>query len=413
MLDYIDRYDWVILGGTDSARRGAQFAVSRGARVALVEPAPKSAPKAAPMSAHNLPLPMAQLGHLMGHGVDVVLEDWVWERSPAPKGLAKLWSTKSPWLVRTENRWLWGDHYLYAEALSPQVPKNIQQFNIPVCLPKGLEGYLGREEGAQKNWAVFGGDGVAIAQCQKLAQQGDSVTLLLPNRCLVDGLYEPIDRHLQNLLEIDGIDIVWDASVSTITAEQFPPQTDHILLGTQPTPLIPNAGPNFSTQNGRAIANRHLQTTLPYLYLCGAALGGHTLPAIAHTEALTAISHGLSKKWRGRAFPPIDYGAIPWSIPTNPPITQWGQISDANADQSVVKIHCDDGGSLWIMLQKSWRSQSKIVGAVGMGQDAQQVINTLATLRNALGRSPNSHDILRCSSSPVLQEIARSRLDAW
>ncbi|MEM9246414.1 MAG: NAD-binding protein [Cyanobacteria bacterium P01_F01_bin.153] len=364
MFDYIDRYDWVILGGTDGARRGAQFAASRGARVALVEPRPQ---QVLPVERDRQ---MANLGRLMNGGVDVVLEEWVWERSPAPKGLAKLWSTKSPWLVRTENRWLWGDRYLYAEALSPQVPKNIQQFNVPICLPKDLESYLGREEGAQKNWAVFGGDVVAIAQSQKLAQRGDSVTLLLPHRYLIDGLYEPIDRHLQNLLEIDGVDIVWDAPVSAITAEQLPHQTDQILLGIQPTPLTPTAGPNFATQNRRAISNRHLQTSLPYLYLCGAALGGHTLPAIAQVEALTAISHGLSKKWRGRAFPPIDYGTIPWTITTNPPITQWGRISDAA--QSVVKTHCDDGGSLWVMLQKSWRSQSKIIGAAGVGPQAQR-----------------------------------------
>ncbi|MGD1852191.1 MAG: hypothetical protein ACFCBU_16915, partial [Cyanophyceae cyanobacterium] len=283
---------------------------------------------------------------------------------------------------------------------------------------------LGCSKGGQINWAVVGGDGMAIAQCQQLAQRGNAVTLLLPERCLVDGLYEPIDRHLQNLLEIDGIDMVWNVSPSTLTAQQLPPQTDHILLGIPPVPLASSAGPSFAIQNGRAIANRHLQTTLPYLYLCGSALGGHTLPAIAEVEALTAIAHGLRKQWRGNAFPPIDYSTIPWTLPTNPSVTQWGHIGEINynanynanynnanynnANHQVAKIHCNDGGSLWVMWLQNWRSQSKIIGAAGIGQEAQQAIHTLSTLQNALGRSPTFTDILRCTSETWLKQLALS-----
>lgn len=348
---------------------------------------------------------MAKLGRLMGAGVDVVLEEWVWERSPASKGLAKLWSAKPPWLVRTETRWLWGDRYLYAETLAPQVPTNIQQLDILVCLSKDLDSYLAEEE-AKKSWVVVGGDGVAIAQCQQLAQRGNAVTLLLPQRCLVDGLYEPADRYLQNLLEIDGVEIIRNVPPSSITAQQIPPETDQILIATQPTPLTSTAGPNFATQNGRAVANRHLQTTLPYLYLSGSALGGHTLPSVSEMEALTAITHGLSKQWRAKAFPPIDYSAISWTLPTNPPVTQWGQ-TNPDASDSVAKINCEDGGSLWVMLQKNWRSQSKIIGAAGIGKEAQQAINTLATLRNSLGRSPWVNDLQKCQmASSTLNNLA-------
>ncbi len=376
-LDHVDRYDWVILGGTEAARQGAQFAVNQGARVALVE---------AIAQEQDFP----RLGQLMRAGVDVVLEDWLWERSPIAGRFSRLWSRRTPWLVRTETRWLWGDRYLYAQPQSPQVPRALEQSGLALHFPADLDNYFAQRpptENPKKHWAILGGDITAIACAQRLAKWGDRVILLLPNHCLVPGLFNLADRHLQNLLEIDGVDIVWDAPITTLATQDLPQEIDRVLVATRPEPLVSEGGPRFATQNGQAIASPCLQTSLPYFYVCGPALGGYTLPAIAEVEALTAIAHGLGQPSRA-----INYGTLPWTIPTNPPVTQWGKTTP-HYTRPVLKIPCDDGGMLWVLWQKTWRSRSKIVGAAGVGQEAQRAIATLANLRVALGRSPTFDDL--------------------
>ncbi|MEM1427290.1 MAG: hypothetical protein AAGF75_12160 [Cyanobacteria bacterium P01_H01_bin.130] len=300
--------------------------------------------------------------------------------------------------MRTETRWLWGDHYLYAQPRSPQVPRGLEQSGLALHFPADLDNYFaGRSqtENLKKHWAILGGDITAIACAQRLAKGGDRVILLLPNHCLVPGLFNPADRHLQNLLEIDGVDIVWDSPITTLAAENLPKEIDSVLVATRPEPLALEGGPRFSSQNGQAIASPYLQTSAPYFYMCGPALGGYTVPAIAESEALTAIAHGL-----GQSSQPIDYDTLPWTIPTNPPVTQWGK-TPPQYNRPVLKIPCGDDGILWVLWQKTWRSRSKIVGAAGVGQEAKRAIATLANLRASLGRSPAFDDLRKLPVYPT------------
>ena len=388
-FDHIDRYDWVILGGTEAARQGAQFAANQGARVALVEP---------PLDSIVIAQLGPRFGQLMRAGVDVVLEEWLWERSPIARNtFARLWARRPPWLVRTETRWLWGDRYLNAQPRSPKIPTSFQQTNLPIYLPETLDQYFAQPPRQSQNWAILGGDITAIAQAQTLANRGDRITLLLPNHSLVPGLFNPADRHLQNILEANEIEIVWDVPLATLTVEQLPPNTHQILVATLPPARSPDVGPKFSTSKGQAIASPHLQTSLPYCYVAGPTLGGYTLPAIAEAEVLTAIAHGLGHNPR-----PINYSTLPWTIPIHPTITQWGKTTPQK-NRPVIKLRCDDGGIFWALLEKpflttKWRSQPKIVGAAGVGDEAQRAIATLATLRTGLGRSPSLRDILHMPS---------------
>lgn len=397
-VDHIDRYDWVILGGTEAARQGAQFAATQGARVALVEP---------PLDKIAIAQLGPRFGQLMRAGVDVVLEDWLWERSPITgkafsRQFSRLWSRRTPWLVRTETRWLWGDRYLDAQPRSQKSHTALQQTNLPIYRPETLNQYFAQPPRQSQNWAILGGDITAITHAQTLARRGDRITLLLPNHCLVSGLFNPADRHLQNILEADGIDIVWDVPFATFTAELLPPNTDQILVATLPPARSPDTGPRFSTTSrGQAITSPHLQTSLPYFYIAGPALGGYTLPTLAESEVLTAIAHGLGHHPR-----PLDYGALPWTIPTTPAITQWGKTLPQK-NRPVIKLRCDDGGILWALLeqpflttqwQTKWRSHPKLVGAAGVGDEAQQAIATLAILGTGLGRSPSLKDILHIPS---------------
>jgi pyruvate/2-oxoglutarate dehydrogenase complex dihydrolipoamide dehydrogenase (E3) component len=105
---------------------------------------------------------------------------------------------------------------------------------------------------------------------------------------------------------------------------------DRLLIGTSPRPALadlnlPAVG--LRLKNQAILVNRYLQTRHPYIYACGAVLGGDCLPVVARHEAAVAVDNALF--WNRRT---TRYDQLPYTLLTQPEFCRVG-MTIAQAQQ--------------------------------------------------------------------------------
>jgi len=335
-------YDLVILGDRPGGLAAARMAAQCQARVALV------APSSVPNSLSYDPLTWLQAwreGCQPGQTWAEVRQccqavtQALWE-SPSALALAGVDVVvgqgrfcRQPHLgVVTGDRQLAGRTYLLATGYRPRLPTI-----------KGLAatGYitfidLPQQESLPERLVILGSDPIGIALAQFLVRWGVQVTLVIPGR-LLPAEDEEMAYGIQTQLEAEGVQVYCRQGVSrvqTLEGEKLLQvgteaiAADEILVavGSEPDLETLNlAATGVKQCRGGVILNRKLQTSHPRIYGCGAVAGGYPWPHIARYEAGVVVKNVL-----GLPLFTVNYQALPWIIPTDPPLARVG-LTEAQA----------------------------------------------------------------------------------
>ncbi|WP_013321156.1 dihydrolipoyl dehydrogenase family protein [Gloeothece verrucosa] len=238
--------------------------------------------------------------------------------------------------VVAEGRKLRSQAYLLATGASLSIPKI-----------EGLEevGYLTPEDLWHPDKLAFlphqlvivGSTPMAIELAQNLQRLGKDVSLVVEHDQIFPSEDPEAVALLQSILESEGIKIYLQRSLSQVRRIEgkkwlqvgnYALETDEIIIATQPQPNV--AGLNLEGvgvkwgQKG-ILVNEKLQTTNTRIYACGSLLGGYHFTHLAQYEAQIALKNALF-------FPryKVDYGHIPYTIFTDPPLARVG-MTEAQA----------------------------------------------------------------------------------
>ena len=164
--------------------------------------------------------------------------------------------------------------------------------------------------------------------------------------------------------------------------------TATLVIAPRPIPNTDDLGLEKCLPGDRPITvNAFLQTEHPQIYLCGAALGGYELPAIARQEVRWAVQNALF--WPRHR---VNYDAIPYDLPTQPPMARVG-FTEPQARQ---RFSRDDilvaRQSLYCNPRAQWQESTvgfcklighrdgRLLGCHGVGPEAPEWVQTVAAL---------------------------------
>ncbi|WP_416666803.1 FAD-dependent oxidoreductase [Egbenema bharatensis] len=358
---------------------------------------------------------------LAAAGVDVVVGEGLFERQRR--------TTRSPqdFALVVNERILRSKAYLLAMGSIPTAPAIA-----------GIEAvdYRTIDSLWQNPWStlpdrlvIVGSDPRGLVLAQQLNYLGTQVTWVTPHRQIVAAVDREGAFLLQAVLEAAGIDILTETTMTQVTTSGSNALELHLgthRLTADALLLATDRYPNLAALNLGAIGVQHhrkgiavntqLQTTQPRVYACGEGLGGYVLANFAHHEAEVALHNALF-------FPKksVHYRAIPWMIPTDPPLVQVGltehQARRFTRDVRVLRqsyqpllmahLQPDAIGFCQVVV----RSDGEILGAQGMGANAPEWINLIALAmqrRIKLGAIDPSMCL-----SPSFSEVLARLVDQW
>ncbi|MGB7375093.1 MAG: NAD(P)/FAD-dependent oxidoreductase [Rivularia sp. (in: cyanobacteria)] len=417
-------YDIVIIGGTLAGRDAALKAVQQRAKVALVEP----------LFRHDL-IQIQELGEVAkvvgkvndltqfgicsgGNGKDklqISLEKTLlWGSAVA----ANINEQLSPAFLAAQgvdvivgkgcfqaepdlsfvvnNRKLLARNFLLATGSIPAIP-NIEGLQKTGFLTLSNIWQALESSTPPKSWVILGGTPQSVEIAQALTRLGYSVTFIVNSPYIISPVDSEIARLLQAQLEVEGIRVFTQLSVTQIRliegkkwlqAGNTAIETDEILVAVAEQPFIESlnlavVGVKYHSR-GLSV-NKKLQTTNHRIYACGEVIGGYNLLNIANYEAKIAIKNALF-------FPKhkINYRAIPWGILTQPTLAQVG-LTERQAknryeknDILVLRQYFKTLASAQIADETTGvckiivRRNGEILGASLFGAEARELINIIA-----------------------------------
>lgn len=409
-------YDLVILGGTPEGYSAAAEAMRYGARVALIlqdlegarsslihrgllqltehptvgRPPDESvisawqwAKQRAMLIADTLTQDTAQ--QLMVQGVDVIAERGQIVRD-------------RPLTLATVTRQLTTRAVIVATGSRCSIPSLPGLDPVPYDTPTTFW----QREHLPPSVAIIGSSPQGLVLAQWLAHQQVKVVLVTLSKHLLSQEDPDVSAWLMAQLRADGVDL--RLGTRAVEVSQHLPEspepaiaiklTDDVIttaalvVASRPVPHIAGLGLEKCWASDRPMtANAFLQTAHPQIYLCGAAIGGYELPAIAQQEAHWAVQNALF--WpRCRA----DYRAMPYDLPTQPPLARVG-FTEPQAQQ---RFGSDDilviRQSLYHNPPAQWRESTvgfckliahrdgRLLGCHGVGPEAPEWVQTVAAL---------------------------------
>jgi len=425
-------YDIVIIGGSLAGRKAALKAVQRRAKVALVEPQFRydliqlqgigeisqfvskindltrfgvftqsdgeqeyqvSLKKALLWGSAVTANLREQLSpaFLAAQGVDVIVGSGCFQASP---DLSLNLNLSLSFVVN--NRKLTARNFLLATGSVPAVPEieGLQQTGFLTL--SNIWQVLGGSQ-PPKNWVILGGTPQSVEIAQVLARLGYKVTFIVNNPYIIYPVDPEIAQLLQAQLEVDGIRVFTQTTVSQIRliedkkwlqAGNTAIETDEILVAVAEKPLIESlnlAAVGVKYNSRSLLVNKKLQTTNHRIYACGDVIGGYNLPNIADYEARIAIKNALF-------FPrdEINYQIIPWGILTQPMLAQVGfterQVKNKYAKDEILVLRQYFKTLATAQLTDEFtgickiivRRNGEILGASIFGSQARELINIIA-----------------------------------
>lgn len=303
----------------------------------------------------------------------------------------------SPHLTFAVNdRLLRGRTYLLASGSRPAIPEIEGLLATGFLTPSNIWQSF-KETILPKSWVIIGGVPQGVEIAQTLVQLGCSVTLVVKSPTIVPHIDPEIAQVLQAQLEIDGVRILTETSVTQvrridgkkwIQAGDKAIETDEILVATQQQPNVESlnlAAVGVKWHEYRLQVNEQLQTTNSHIFACGDVIGGYDFANLANYEARIALNNALF-------FPrfTVNYQSIPWAIFSHPTLAQVG-FTEAQAKQqfrrdevlvlrqyyksvAAAQLRGETTGICKLIVLQN----GKILGATVLGADAAELINLIA-----------------------------------
>ena len=433
-------YDLVVLGGTQAGYEAASHAAHLGARVALV--------------LHELAGPQSTLKTLgtlwatrFPHSVVAKSRQEYWQealqraallaeslRSEAPQQLmvggvdviaerGQLVG-KRPLKVATPSRQLTTRALLLATGSLPRLSGLPGLDSVPYKTPETLL----EQEICPQSVAILGGNPMALALGQTLCRLGVAVTLVTPAATLLSQEDPDVSRWITAQLlaegvrvhlEADGVRVATDDHKIAIQLPDVTVTVETLVSAVNPRPNLVGLNLENVLDSDRSLTvNSYLQTSHPRIYACGAVLGGYEMAAIARQEALIAVDNALF--WNRRR---IDYGAIPYDLPTQPEMARVGltepqarqRYSDADLLIGRQSLY-DNPKAQWLESTVGFckliaHRNGQILGAHGVGPEAAEWVQTLALL---MSQKTPWQAIAHYPTLPYsLSEILRQTTQQW
>ena len=369
-------YDLVVIGDTIAGRWAALTAARQQARVALVVPPSVTQPAVAPhlilrelgykaRQAQQMPALRGETlaadpASLMAlnpvcQWVDSILEPLAESDSSALLARAGVdrvvgpaqFQTMPKLQVAVAERHLQARAYLLAIEPEPEPPQIPGLETGAYLTPHRI---LSQLQAKAKPWpdnaVVLGAGPTAVELSQTLAQLGSQVTLLtrhaqiLPHEdpeaaFLVQAHLEAAGLRILTNTQVTAVNPSADGSTQVVTMDTSLHTQAILWTPEQPSRIIPidiDALDLKFTRHGLWV-NSKLQTTAPYIYACGAILGGYALPHVARHEANIALKNALSRpRWM------VDYHHIPWAIFADPELARVG-LTEPQAKRRYQTVH--------------------------------------------------------------------------
>ncbi|NJN21530.1 MAG: NAD(P)/FAD-dependent oxidoreductase [Leptolyngbya sp. RL_3_1] len=191
---------------------------------------------------------------------------------------------------------------------------------------------------------ILGSSPLALEIAQALARWGVAVTLITPSPQLLPSEEPSVSQWITAELTAAGVEVHLGMQPTAVTTgadgicvygesgnqgDSRRWMADRLLIGTSPRPVLADlnlAAVGVRLKNQAISVNRYLQTRHPYIYACGAVLGGDCLSVACH-EAAVAVENALF--WNRR---PTRYDQLPYTLLTQPEFCRVG-MTIAQAQQ--------------------------------------------------------------------------------
>ncbi|MEM9120463.1 MAG: FAD-dependent oxidoreductase [Cyanobacteria bacterium P01_F01_bin.56] len=250
--------------------------------------------------------------------------------------------------------------------------------------------------------AIVGSSPESIVLAQWLVHQSVDVFLITAHKGLLNQEDPDVSGWLAAQLRADGVDLRLGTRALEVSHQPIESPEPAIVvkladdviaaaalvIAPRPIPNTNDLGLEKCLPGDRPMTvNAFLQTEHPQIYLCGAAIGGYELPAIARQEAQWAVQNALLWPYRR-----INYAAIPYDLPTQPPLARVGltepQARQRFGREDVLVVH----QSLYHNPQAQWRASTvgfcklighrdgRLLGCHGVGPEAPEWVQTVAVL---------------------------------
>ncbi|MBE9053818.1 NAD(P)/FAD-dependent oxidoreductase [Nostocales cyanobacterium LEGE 11386] len=327
--------------------------------------------------------------NLAALGVDVIIGSGQFQSMATPH--------KPPHLAFSVNeRLLRARTYLLASGSRPAIP-DINGLQTTGYLTLSNIWQSLNQPTLPKNWVIIGGVPQSIEVAQILARFGCHVTLVVKYPSILPYADPEIAHLLQAQLEVDGIRILTQKSVTQvkliedkkwIQAGDKAIETDEILVATGQQPNIESlnlAAVGVKWRQGRLIVNDKLQTTNRRIYACGDVIGGYDFANVANYEARIAVKNAL-------LFPrlSVKYQCVPWALFSHPMLAEVG-LTEAQAKRqfrqdevlvlrqyyksvAAAQLRDETTGICKLIVLRN----GEILGAAILGAEAGELINLIA-----------------------------------
>ena len=448
-------YDLVIIGNSPEGIQAAIMAASLNARVALVKQDSKQDNFSYSQTVANRT--WAHLGHKkqklqeLGLDFNLLLSPYQWTETV----LANLQELQSPALLAAlgvdlvvgegefcrlphlafvvAQRRLQAHSYLLAMGSCPQRPQ-IEGIEQVIHLGSTILQKQDSWDSLPQNLAVVGFDSRAVELAQTLVYWGKNITLITAQESLLPYEEPEAELLLQAQLEGEGVHLVTGSTVTQVKqigeqkwlqAGNRAIEVDEIIWVAQQKPKL--AKLNFEgvgvicNQKG-VVVNEKLQTTNPRIYACGDVLGGYRLAHIAQYEATIAVKNALFFPWFK-----VNYQVIPWVIFTEPSLARVGMTENQakarygkevfvvkqyfkNVTQAIIRDATTGFCKLVV------RHNGEILGACIVGQDAGELIGTIAVAikeKIKLGQLSDIPSPLPTMSAIISQTALEWQQQSW